>query len=128
MKKIASTFLIALLLNVAFSANAFAQMNAFKENRLSGQISAPKIRNSQNEKDDSEKRQSKWRFDKKIAGFETTSDPGKVERETTASYQKSRATGKNFSTGTKILIGVGIAAAVVGIVVFAASRDKIKTF
>lgn len=43
-------------------------------------------------------------------------------------YEKQKAQRGKFSTTTKVLIGVGIAAAVVGIVVFAASRDKIRTF
>ncbi len=50
------------------------------------------------------------------------------EKNNLAAYQKQKAQGKNFSTGTKILIGIGMAAAVVGVVVFAASRDKIRTF
>ena len=43
-------------------------------------------------------------------------------------YEQSKAAGKKFSTMTKVLIGGGVAAAVVEIFVFAASRDKIKTF
>lgn len=45
-----------------------------------------------------------------------------------AEYERQKAKGSKFSTTTKVLIGVGIAAAVLGIVVFAASRDKIRTF
>ena len=50
------------------------------------------------------------------------------EKNTLAEYEKSKAQGRKFSTTTKVLIGVGIAAAVIGVVVFAASRDKIRTF
>lgn len=50
------------------------------------------------------------------------------EKSTLDSYEQAKKSGKKFSTTTKVLIGVGIAAAVVGVVVFAASRDKIKTF
>jgi hypothetical protein len=49
-------------------------------------------------------------------------------KSTLADYQRAQRRGNKFSTKTKVLIGVGIAAAVVGIVVFAASRDKIRTF
>lgn len=45
-----------------------------------------------------------------------------------AEYERQKAQGKKFSTTTKVLIGVGVAAAVIGIVVFAASSDKIRTF
>ena len=51
-----------------------------------------------------------------------------AEKSTMADYQRAKAQGKGFSKGTKIAIGVGIAAAAIGIVVFAASRDKIRTF
>lgn len=50
------------------------------------------------------------------------------EKEGLAAYQKQKAQGKRFSTGTKILIGVGVAAAVIGVVVFLASRDKVEPF
>ncbi|HEX8636806.1 MAG TPA: hypothetical protein VF692_01990 [Pyrinomonadaceae bacterium] len=50
------------------------------------------------------------------------------EKNTLAEYERNKAQGRKFSTTTKILIGVGIAAAVIGVVVFAASRDKIRTF
>ncbi len=50
------------------------------------------------------------------------------DKSTLAEYQKAQKQGKKFSTTTKVLIGVGITAAVIGIVVFAASRDKIRTF
>lgn len=50
------------------------------------------------------------------------------EKNTLAEYEKNKAQGRKFSTTTKVLIGVGIAAAVIGVFVFAASRDKIRTF
>lgn len=109
MKKIVSTFLIAMLLNIAFGASAFAQTSALNENG-------------------SAKSQLKAQFEKELGSSKAVSDFGKAEKETMASYKKSKMAGKKFSTGKKILIGFGIAAAVVGIVVFAASRDKIRTF
>ncbi|MFT3744167.1 MAG: hypothetical protein QM785_07725 [Pyrinomonadaceae bacterium] len=53
---------------------------------------------------------------------------GPSEKSTMADYQRAKAKGKGFSKGTKVAIGVGVAAAAIGIIVFAASRDKIKTF
>jgi hypothetical protein len=55
-------------------------------------------------------------------------DLDNASKSTLADYRRAQKQGSKFSTTTKILIGVGIAAAVVGIVVFAASRDKIRTF
>ncbi len=49
-------------------------------------------------------------------------------KESMRTYHEHNARGKKFSTTTKILIGVGIAAAAIGIFVFAASRDKVRTF
>ena len=50
------------------------------------------------------------------------------EKDSLATYQKQKSQGKKFSTGEKIMIGVGIAAGLTGIFIIAASRDKIKTF
>jgi CHASE3 domain sensor protein len=128
MKKIVATFLIALLFNAAFGAKSFSQTNDFKQNNSIGQLDEPKIETTENEKADSAKRQFKAQLNKKIDSSESAFDFAKAEKETMASYQKNKAADKKFSTQTKILIGAGIAAAVVGVVVFAASRDKIKTF
>lgn len=128
MKKIVTTLLIALLFNVAFGANAFAQTNAFRQDNSIGRLDELKPENTGTEKKISAKRQLKAQFGKKTGSAESGFDFAKAEKETMASYQKSKTAGKKFSTKTKILIGVGIAAAVTGIIIFAASRDKIRTF
>lgn len=45
-----------------------------------------------------------------------------TKKDTLAEYEKTKAQGKKFSTTTKVLIGAGIAAAVIGIVIIAASK------
>ena len=49
-------------------------------------------------------------------------------KSTLAEYERQKKQSKGMSTTTKVLIGVGIAAGVLAIVAFAASRDKIRTF
>ena len=63
-----------------------------------------------------------------IAAVQDSSKPTVSSKTMLADYEKSNQSRKGFSTTTKVLIVVGIAAAVAGIVIFAASRDKIKTF
>ena len=129
MKKTMSAVLVVLLLNVAFGVNIFAQANSVKENQFTGQTDAPQnnFRRSEESKDVS-KSAAKADFYKKLARNNANSDVSKGEKNTLAAYERQKAEGKKFSTTTKVLIGVGIAAAVIGIVVFAASRDKIETF
>lgn len=113
-----------LLATLAFSifylgtnANVFGQARAFENNRAIGvEISeASSAQKSSNP-------------DLKKALFEKKDSSVYKEKNNLAEYEKQKAQGKKFSTTTKVLIGVGIAAAVIGIVVFAASRDKIETF
>ena len=113
-----------LLATLAFSifclgtnANVFAQARSFENNRAIGvEISeASSVQKASNP-------------DLKKALFEKKDSSVYKEKNNLAEYEKQKAQGKKFSTTTKILIGVGIAAGVIGIVVFAASRDKIETF
>ena len=45
-----------------------------------------------------------------------------TKKDTLAEYERTKAQGKKFSTTTKVLIGAGVAAAVIGIVFLAASK------
>ncbi|HEX8279423.1 MAG TPA: hypothetical protein VF540_12040 [Segetibacter sp.] len=129
MRKTVSAALMALLLNVALGVNVFAQAGLVKSNQFIGQIDTPRNETQQNgDNTDSSKKVTKEQFYKKLATTNSNSDLIKSEKDTLAAYEKQKAAGKKFSTTSKVLIGVGIAAAVIGIVVFAASRDKIETF
>lgn len=129
MKKTMSAVLVVLLLNVAFGVNVFAQANSVKGNQFIGQTAEPENVVSRNEENkDASKSAAKADFYKKLARNNVSPNIIEGEKNTLAAYERQKAEGKKFSTTTKVLIGVGIAAAVVGIVVFAASRDKIKTF
>lgn len=44
------------------------------------------------------------------------------KKDTLAEYERTKAQGKKFSTTTKVLIGAGIAAVVIAVVVIAASN------
>jgi hypothetical protein len=129
MRKTVSAVLVVLLLNVAFGANVFAQTGFVNGNQFLGQRTAPQNDVSRNEESkDVSKSAAKADFYKKLARNNVSSNIIESEKNTLAAYERQKAEGKKFSTTTKVLIGVGIAAAVIGIVVFAASRDKIETF
>jgi Flp pilus assembly protein TadB len=117
-----------LLATLAFSifclgtnANVFAQARASENNRA---ISAEKSET----KFEAASVQKSSNPDLKKALFEKKDSSAYKEKNNLAEYEKQKAQGKKFSTTTKILIGVGIAAAVIAIVVIAASQDKIETF
>lgn len=98
------------------NVNVFAQARAFENNQTLA-IST--------EKSTAQKPSSP---DLKKALFEKQNSTEFKEKESLAEYERQKAKGNNLSTTTKVLIGVGIAAAVIGIVIFAASRDKVETF
>jgi hypothetical protein len=105
------------------NVNAFARAKAFENDKTStaiGRNSDPKSDTSANPKSSNP--------GLKKALFEKQPPAEIKEKDNLAAYERQKAKGNKFSTTTKVLIGVGIAAAVVGIVVFAASRDDIKTF
>ena len=113
LKKFLSMSLAVMIFTVASGANALAQTKTFNENQVAAK--------SEN-KDRAADLKSLIKAQNNSAGLDVS------DKSTLAEYEKSKRQGKGFSTTTKVLIGVGIAAAVVGIVVFAASRDKIRTF
>lgn len=128
MKKIVSASLVALVLNIGLGVNAFAQTNALQDGNSilrpvqyqSGPVSIETV--------NSAAPQLKIEVERKTGDANSGFDIKKAERDTMASYQKTQAAGKKFSRQTKILIGVGIAAAAIGIFIFAASRDEIRPF
>ncbi len=117
-----------LLATLAFSifclgtnANVFAQARAFENNQA--------IRAEKSEtKSEPSSVQKSSNPDLKKALFEKKDSSAYKEKSNLAEYERQKAQGKKFSTTTKVLIGVGIAAAVIAIVVIAASRDEIETF
>lgn len=112
MKKILSVCLAIFMFTAVSGVNAFARAN--DDNKQVVANTAKKI----------ETKEIKSVF-KTENGSESSLGKTDYSR---AEYERQKAQGNKFSTKTKVLIGVGIAAAVVGIVVFAASRDKIRTF
>lgn len=109
-RKIITLALLVSVFSIASSASVYAQAKMSDENlplSVSNEIKNEKIREIFLKKDN---------------------QPDLEKKETMADYRKQKAQAGNFSTSTKILIGVGIAAAVVGVVVFAASRSKIEPF
>ncbi|HRH40061.1 MAG TPA: hypothetical protein PKY82_00345 [Pyrinomonadaceae bacterium] len=105
-KKITILTLLVSIFSIASSANIFAQTKMSDENQ-------PVSINPEPRRETFLKKEVQPNFEQK---------------ETMADYKKQKAQGSKFSTGTKVLIGVGIAAAVLGVVIFAASRDKIEPF
>ena len=113
LKKILSMGLALMILTIASGVNVAAQSSSVTENQV-----AVKQENADSARDL-----------RSLVKAQTSSDGLNISRKSTlAEYERNKQQGKGFSTTTKVLIGVGIAAAVIGIVVFAASRDKIRTF
>lgn len=113
LKKILTAGLAMIVLTVASSVPAFARKSADDGNQPVAE-----------RKNDSKTIDFK-------AAIKTKEEAGGLNisnKSTLAEYERAKKQARGFSTTTKVLIGVGIAAAVVGIVVFAASRDKIRTF
>ena len=112
-KKITTLFLAMIIFATASSVSVFGQAKLSDENNAVSQNAEAK-----NDK----LKESLAKMDNQSA------TPNFDKKETMADYKKLKSQGQKFSTSTKILIGVGIAVAVVGVVVFAASRDKVRTF
>jgi len=113
LKKILSMCLAILIFTVASGVNAFAQSRALNENQT-----AAKQENKTGASD----------LKARIKAQNNSAELNISDKNTLAEYEKSKKLGNSFSTTAKVLIGVGVAAAVVGVIVFAASRDKIRTF
>lgn len=93
-KKIISVGLLVTILGIVSSANVFAQAKLSDENQtisINKEVKNEKVRESFLKKEDK---------------------PNYEQKETMADYKKQKAQGKKFTTGTKVLIGVGIGAAI----------------
>lgn len=93
-KKIISIGLLVVTLSIASSGNVFAQAKLSDENQpilINKEVKNEKV------KDSFLKKEAKPNFEKE---------------ETMADYRKQKAQGKKFSTQTKVLIGVGVGAAI----------------
>lgn len=110
-KKIVTFVLAVMIFTIASNVSVFANSNGANEN----QAAAKQEKKSADLK-------ALVRSQEKSGGLNISN------KSTLAEYERAKRQSKGMSTTTKVLIGVGIAAAVVGIVVFAASRDKIRTF
>jgi len=93
-KKIISVGLLVTILGIASSANVFAQAKLSDENQT---ISINKEAKNEKVQESFLKKEAKQNYEQK---------------ETMADYRKQKAQGKKFSTQTKVLIGVGIGAAI----------------
>ncbi len=105
-KKILSLGLMTMMLTLASNAPLYAQTGSLKAN------------------DEAVRAEKQTAKDLKKA-FEAEEKKDTLEvsdKSTMAEYEKARRRGKGLSTTTKVLIGVGIAAAVVGIL-FVGKRD-----
>jgi hypothetical protein len=109
-RKIITASLLVSIFTLASGPNVFAQAKLSDDNRPVSQTVETK---PEKLRDAFAKKETAPKFD---------------EKDNLAAHQKQKSQAQKFSTGTKILIGVGIAAAVIGVVVFAASRDKIEPF
>ena len=107
-KKIITVFLTAMIFTVASGINTFAQTNKIDENQTVAKQGA---------KTDSADLKS-------LVKARTGSNEVKISNKSTlADYQKAKQQSSKFSTTTKVLIGVGIAVAVVGVIFVVARRD-----
>jgi CHASE3 domain sensor protein len=107
LKKLLSAFLAFMILTVASSANVFARANNDNEKT-----------NATNQEKQIEKRDTSSIWKTKHDSVNSTF----TKKDTLAEYERTKAQGKKFSTTTKVLIGVGIAAVVIGIIVYAADK------
>jgi Flp pilus assembly protein TadB len=106
LKKLLSTFLAFVILTVASSANVFARAGDDEKTSVTNQ----------------EKQTEKTDLASALKSKSDSINSRFTKKDTLAEYEKTKAQGKKFSTTTKVLIGVGIAAVVIGVVVIAASK------
>ena len=107
-KKIITVFLTAMIFTVASGVNVFAQTGKIDENQT---VAKQEIKTEGSDL-------------KSLVKAQPDSTELKVSNKSTlADYQKAKQQGSKFSTTTKVLIGVGIAAAVVGVIFVVARRD-----
>ena len=105
-KKILSLGLMAMMLTLATSAPLYAQTGSLKANETNVKAEKP-----------AKDLKEAFKAEEKKDTLEVS------DKSTMAEYERARRRGKGLSTTTKVLIGVGIAAAVVGILFAVGKRD-----
>ena len=117
-KKLLSLYLIALLINLASVAPTYAASKEEKEARFAEKVKASVLKLGTGE---SARIKIKLRDKTKLAGYVRAADDegftvidSKTKISTTIAYADVKSVqGNNLSTGAKIAIGVGIAAAII---------------
>ena len=117
-KKLISLYLIALLINLASVTPAYAASKEEKEARFAEKVKASVLKLGTGE---SARIKIKLRDKTKLAGYVRAADDegftvidSKTKISTTIAYADVKSVqGNNLSTGAKIAIGVGIAAAII---------------
>lgn len=113
MFKKVSTAVLTAAIAIAANGNAFAASNG--DNKDEAAAAAVKAERAA---------EAKRRFETAPAATKKPFDPAS-QKSTMAEYERSKAAGKKLSTTTKVLIGVGIAAAVIAIV-FVVAKDDLE--
>jgi len=108
LKKLLSAFLAFMILTMASSANVFARAGGGDDEKTSVT--------------DREKPSEKTDLASALKVKSDAANPKFTGKDTLAEYEKTKAQGRKFSTTTKVLIGVGVAAAVIAIVVIVANK------
>lgn len=108
LKKLLTGFMAFMILMVASGANVFARANGGDDEKTS----ATKQEKPVKQKD----------LASVIKTKNETVNSSFTKKDTLAEYERAKAQGKKFSTTTKVLIGVGVAAAVIAIIAIAASN------
>ena len=122
-KKLLSLFLVALLINVAGVAPADAASKEEKQARFSEKVKASVLKLGTGE---AARVKIKLRDKTKLAGYISAADgegftviDSKTGMATTIPYPQVKSVqGHNLSTGAKIAIGIGIAAAIIFIILW----------
>ena len=122
-KKLLSLFLIALLINLAGVTPAYAASKEEKQARFAEKVKANVLKFGTGE---AARVKIKLRDKTKLAGYISAADGegftvinSKTGTPTTIAYPQVKSVqGHNLSTGAKIAIGVGIAAAIIFIILW----------
>ena len=122
-KKLLALFLVALLINLAGVAPAYAASKGEKEARFAEKVKANVLKLGTGE---AARVKIKLRDKTKLAGYISAADgegftviDSKTGMATTVAYPQVKSVkGHNLSTGAKIAIGVGIAAAIIFIILW----------
>lgn len=122
-KKLLSLFLVALLINLAGVTPAYAASKEEKQARFAEKVKASVLKFGTGE---AARVKIKLRDETKLAGYISAADgegftviDSKTRIATTIAYPQVKSVqGNNLSTGAKIAIGVGIAAAIIFIILW----------